>query len=207
MNERFPSYVRKTNETRLQNHPEMLQQIKSRELIACRKEDGIPATYSYYNGTFLICSKNYALTQRNKNTEHYFAIADKFHLQEKLTKLNRNIALQGEIIGPRINGNKLQLKELIYHIVDIWNIDEKRYMILRDVMLILHLINESLNYAPFVCLQKPSIYVMPDISVEFLLEIANQTSYAPGVPAKGLVIKTNDYETPRYSFKVISAKY
>lgn len=201
-NLRMPEFIQKTDEERIQNAPKMLQKMAGREVVITRKEDGTSTTYIYYNKFFMICGRNYRFSEKDKSNKHYFEIEEMFSIKDKLEKLNMNIAVQGEIVGPKINGNKLKLMAIDYRIFNIWDIDSQSYLSHDKVIAITDEL--GLN-------RVPEIYrgtFKTDWNVSSLLVMAESLEYGPKCPAEGMVVKTNDNSNlPRYSFKVISNKY
>src|SRR6185436_20039302 len=73
-----------------------------------------------------VASRNWAMQKQDKNV-YAKALRDN-NLEEKLCALKRNIAIQGEIIGPGIQGNKYGLAQQEFYVFDIYDIDAKRYL-------------------------------------------------------------------------------
>lgn len=78
---------------------------------------------------FGVCSRNLDLQESDDNA--FWQTANKLTLRYKLKKFyeetGRNIALQGEMMGPGVQGNRENLKELDYYVFNIWDIDNQRY--------------------------------------------------------------------------------
>lgn len=213
---KFPDFVPKTDEERLQNIPTVLHNLTDKEVIITRKEDGTSTTYIYCKNKqleddkntddiFLTCGRNKILTKSNTSDlvagPHYFDMADKFNIEDKMRKLGRNIGIQGEIVGPKINGNKLKLKEYDYRVFNIWDIDSQRYLTWERVV---EITNElGLNCVPLIY---KGVF-KSEWSVPELLKMANDLEYTKDAPAEGMVVKTNNDTLPRHSFKVISNKF
>lgn len=212
----FPSFCPKTDEQRVQNIPKILQELAGKDVIITRKEDGTSTTYIYcknkseddsVNEIFLICGRNRILTRSNSSDvtsgNQYFEMADKFDIENKMRKLGINIAIQGETVGNKINGNRLKLKENDFRVFNIWDIDNQYYLKWEDVEKITKLL--SLNSVPLIY-RGP--FKSEWTSVPILLEMANKIEYNKGILAEGFIVKTNyGKEQQRHSFKVISNKY
>ena len=199
----FPEYVPKTDENRVQNVPKVLRDIVGKEIVITRKEDGTSTTYIYYNGNFLICGRNQCHDEKNGSNKHYYEIEARHKIGENMKILGRNIAIQGEIVGPKINGNRLKLRDIEYRVFNIWDIDEQYYLIWEEVEEITSKLN--LNTVPVIF---KGVMGVDLGSVNNLLKLAESLEYTPGNPAEGIVVKTNyKKEQPRHSFKVISNKF
>jgi RNA ligase (TIGR02306 family) len=197
----FPSSVPKTDEERIQNMPHILTDLIEKRIVCTRKEDGTSTTYVYHDNKFSICGRNHTL-QSIKDGPHYFAMATKFDIEAQMKKLGRNLAIQGEIVGPKINGNKLKLKDLDFRVFNIWDIDAQCYLPWDALTEITRTLN--LPTVP-VIFQGP--FPKEWATVDALLKVASELEYDKNVPAEGIVIKTDSKELPRHSFKVISNSY
>lgn len=200
-NKNFPINVPKTDEKRIQDDPGFLRYIQDREIIITRKEDGCSCTFVYDKNTFMCCGRNYVWEERSGSNEHYFKIAELFNIEEKLNNLGKNIALQGEIVGGKINGNKLKLTSYDYRIFNIYNIDTQQFLNWNEVLQICD--DLKLNTVPLIF---RGIYNKEDLTVEKMLNLASEQTYGKNLLAEGIVIKTNDNDQ-RISFKVISNNY
>jgi len=198
----FPSYVPKTDEPRIQNNPKLLTSLIGNEIVITRKEDGCSATYVFNAETneFLICSRNY-IVSLDKSTAHYFNMNELFNIETKMKQLGRSIAIQGEIVGPLINGNKLKLTNYDFRVFNIYDIEKQTYVSTTEMMSICEEL--KLNTVPILYLGGNDARTE---SVQSLLIYAESIEYNKGCPAEGIVVKTNTC-SPRTSFKVISNKY
>lgn len=206
----FPSFVPKTDEERIQNIPKIFDKIKDNQIVITRKEDGTSTTYVYKktgetNGDFFPCSRNFKLSREDHESKKilpfYFQMVDDFDIENGMRKLGLNIAIQGEIVGPGVNGNRLKLGKYDYRVFNIWDIDAQKYLDWDQVIAI----TDTLNLH-----RVPVLYRGPLIeeyaNVKNLLKFAEEQMYGKNIPAEGIVIKT-DGANVRYSFKVISNKY
>jgi hypothetical protein len=89
------------------------------------KLDGSSMTAYINDGRFGVCSRNMDL-KRVKGNAFWDATVSQ-RLIEWLFEDGRNLAVQGELMGPGIQGNKEGLKELTFFLFDIYDIDNKRY--------------------------------------------------------------------------------
>lgn len=210
----FPRYVPKTDETRVQKCPDYLRMVKNRNLVMTRKEDGTSCTYVFYDGEFNICSRNFMLKfkedeeVKSNNVKHYYDMAVMYDLENKMKELNRNLAVQGEIVGVNINGNRLKMDHLEYRVFNIFDIDRQRYLTFDDMTEVC----DKLGLQTVPLLFKGSydemcrFFNVEQLTVKTLLNYADSLEYSEGNPAEGVVIKTDDYNH-RISFKTISNNY
>jgi RNA ligase (TIGR02306 family) len=202
-NKPFPAFIPKTDQKRLQDDPQFLDYLVGRNVVITRKEDGCSATYFFNNGTFAVCGRNYEWGLESTSNYHYFRMAEKFNLRAKLTSLGLNIALQGEIVGPKVNGNKMKQTELDFRVFDVFNITEQRYLFWDEVVSLCK--DLDLRTVPEVFKGHSADL---SLTVEDFIGLAEAQEYKPGVLAEGIVVKLNDCDCGyNLSFKVISNKY
>jgi len=105
------------------------------------KMDGSSATFFHYNGEIGVCSRNLQLKTTDENKENSFVrMLFDSGLNWAMEKYG-NIAIQGELMGPAIQGNRENLKDFRLYVFDIQLLDEgrkataaERYAILSDMI-------------------------------------------------------------------------
>jgi ATP-dependent RNA circularization protein (DNA/RNA ligase family) len=122
----------------------------------------------------------------------------------KLADLGRNIAIQGEICGPKINDNRLKQTVLTYSVFDAYDIDAQEYLPYDELMQLCATL--GLQTVPLIY-RGPAAAL--DLTVDGFLAMADKVEYAKGVPGEGIVVKADALspELPRVHFKTISNKY
>ena len=120
----LPSFIRKTDEERIQNFVDEYSEMRKFRYFASEKLDGASCTM-YFNQKFGICSRNLELA---KGDTTQWKLAKEFGLISKLENFGRNIALQGEIIGEGIQKNKYKLKGQKFRLFNIFDIDNYEYL-------------------------------------------------------------------------------
>jgi RNA ligase (TIGR02306 family) len=123
----FPGFVPKTDQERIQNLWE--QYVVDFQTVAFEeslKLDGTSMTVYCHEGQVGVCSRNWRLVQTPGNT--LWQVATKLQLLEKLPALQRNLAIQGELMGPGIQGNKEKLSEPTLFVFDVWDINRQQYL-------------------------------------------------------------------------------
>jgi RNA ligase (TIGR02306 family) len=204
----FPSFIPKTDQPRIQNIPNFLDKYASNIVVITEKLDGTSSTYYINNNEFGVCSRNLELKESNSL---YWQIAKKYDIENKLRDLNRNLAIQGEIIGPGIQKNVYQRISPELRLFDIYDIDKQRYIEW----------NEFVNIAKRLAIPTAPI-ISEDKSINDIAQNADKLEailqFADGKSAiqssqyrEGIVIKckeeTIDPHEGRVSFKVISNQY
>jgi len=200
----FPSFLRKTDEERVQNVPGILSRHADAECYITEKLDGTSVTYFINNGVFGVCSRNLEL-QDGSNI--YWDMARKFGIEEALKSFTgRNLALQGEIIGPRIQNNPYELTENMFMAFSVFDIDKQAFGGLDDLML--STLDKDVPMVPVV----DAKFFIGSKTVDDIIKMAigpsmlNLKSKREGLVVRGL-IDLPDIETGRFSFKVINNEY
>ena len=123
----FPSFIPKTDETRIQNFESDVgfSPVGERVYIT-EKLDGTSFTCYFKDGVFGVCGRNWELSETDDNS--LWRMAKMLELKEKLTKHGKNIALQGELIGAGINGNLYGMQDHALYFFTGYDIDKGRRM-------------------------------------------------------------------------------
>lgn len=122
----IPEFIRKTDQERFQNNPEFLELLKRYSMEITEKLNGTSVQYYLYQGDFGVCSRNLRLKETENNA--LWNVAKKSDIESKLRSIGRNISIQGELIGPSIQGNMYGLKEVAFYVFDVWDIDGQRFV-------------------------------------------------------------------------------
>jgi len=197
----FPSFLRKTDEERIQNMTKDFENMKSNSYYVTEKLDGSSATFYFRNGEFGVCSRNLDLIETPDNT--FWKVARELFIEEKLGTLEENFAIQGELVGEGIQGNPYKIKGQTVKIFNIFNIDKNEYLSLCEMEEFLLKINSD---------QKP-LELVPVLDREYKLAetIEEVLTYAESSSAlntdtkrEGVVIRNADKSI---SFKAISNSF
>lgn len=119
----FPGWIRKTDQERIQNVPHVLDDAEATYEVTV-KLDGSSCTIYHRDGEFGVCSRNLDLRETEGNT--FWTVARRYGLPDKLASFG-NIAIQGELIGEGIQGNKERISGHDLYVFDVWLIDEQCY--------------------------------------------------------------------------------
>jgi len=191
----FPSFIRKTDETRVQVLQRELTERKGDTCSFSEKLDGTSTTFYLNNEEFGVCSRTLDLLEDERNT--LWQMARKYDVEEKLRALSKNLALQGETIGDGIQSNKYQLakNERRFYLFNIFDIDRYEYLPHDEF---LKLANE-LNIPTVPILE--SNYLLTD-NIEELVKLSMGNSVlAPHVKREGIVFKVKE-TTPSHPYQI-----
>jgi RNA ligase (TIGR02306 family) len=194
----FPSFVRKTDQERIQNLSrsefEDLQKLKFEVTEKC---EGSSCTAYMNNGEFGVCSRNLDLKHSDENT--FWVTAAAYDLESKLTTLGRNIAIQAELIGPGIQDNIYKLSKHELRVFDMFNIDTQEYLSSDERLSLI--VSLGLVHSPIIAVD----FDISKSTVDSLIAVADGLSEIGWTPKReGLVFKSMD---GKHSFKCISNAY
>ena len=200
----FPSFIPKTNETRLQTIPNFINRNGDIRVYVSEKLDGTSSTFYVNEKNFGVCSHNLEIKRSDNNT--IWQIAKKYDIEEKLLSYNMNISIQGEICGPEIQKNKLKLKEHKLFIFNVFDIDHYRYYDFDELMEFCE--KNKFEVVP-ILYRDIKISDFPD--VESWVNLSIGKSVFGNMNREGIVVRsmkeTSDFETGRVSFKAINPNF
>lgn len=224
----FPSFIPKTDQPRIQNLTAYFSALVDEEFEETLKLDGSSMTcykightptlwekvksifgikYKPYH--FGVCSRNVDLKPtadqvqifNNQGKESIYDQSDfwtaayKYKFEDKLPE---GYAIQGELIGPKIQANQEKVKELEFYCFDVYNIHTGKYLLPleRREFCALH----NIPHVPVVYTNAKPL----QLGLEGLLKHVEGESMNPGTVSEGRVYK---HVTKPITFKAISNKY
>jgi len=127
----FPPYLPKTDEERVQSAPQVLGELWGKPFVITLKLDGASATYTIdpRDDSFHVCARNNSLVEADNP---YWRAARRYDLETVLRAQDRNYAVQGEVVGPGVQSNRLGLKETDLFIFNVFDVANARYLAHRD---------------------------------------------------------------------------
>lgn len=223
----FPKFIPKTDQTRLQNIPVQFNQARDKgELFEKSfKLDGSSLTVFIKTGVLGVASRNVGFRMIDEQIPLLQAVKTWFRgqgwkrvikkddnaftqmaeqsgvcdaLQEFYMHTGRNVAFQGEMVGPSIQKNFEGVDQNEFYIYDVFDIDNQKYLLPKDRQ---ELVAEyGLKHVP---LGSPHAVTLP-VDVAAALADADGPSGLKGKYREGFVYKSMERD---FSFKVISNTY
>ncbi|KAK8114692.1 DRB0094 family RNA ligase [Apiospora kogelbergensis] len=221
----MPAFIRKTDQERCQNLPHVFEEWKDETFQESTKMDGSSMTVYFVrndsdkvqhlpevdtakqptvvqsNGRFGVCSRNVDITEDyGDNGSQYWKVASNNQLAGKLSKLNRSLAVQGELCGATIQGN-VEGFPVGFHdffVFAVWDIDAQKYLAPQDTEALAKQL--GLRHVPVV-----GYFPLREIatSVQGLLQRAEGVGLNKR-KREGIVLK---HVRGDFSFKAISNSY
>ena len=215
----FPSWLPKTDETRIQNLTEEYQAWRSNpnlSFYSTEKLDGSSFTCYLKDGQFGVCSRNLELAEpepfvpglvmcedgierpRQENT--FWKVVREMGIRENLEKacqeLGRNLSIQGEIYGSGIQGNPYNIKGQTLRLYNIFDIDSQEYF---GLPMFLTTAEHLLKIPTVPVLEM--YFKLPDTIEDILSYAEGKSVLNPNTEREGVVVRSQDR---RISFKSIS---
>lgn len=226
---KFPSFIPKTDQPRIQNLPHLFTTNKEDTFEETLKLDGSSMTCYKVSSSptllqkflslfgikapttkFGVCSRNVDLkrtantvmTFNNEGKESVYDQSDFWATAIKLDLANRvpvGYAIQGELIGPKIQANHEKVTELQYYVFDVFNISEQCYLLPQERRDFCHTL--GIPHVPVMNVKATPL----QLTLDQLLQHVDTESVNPKTVSEGRVYKSNT--NPLLSFKVINNRY
>ena len=197
----FPSLIPKTDQERVQNLKKEITAAQNDVFEITEKCEGSSMTVyrMVVDGemTFGVCSRNMDLKETEGNS--FWATARKDDIESKMTAVDEfwSFAIQGELIGPNIQGNIYKLSQPEFRVFDVYDIQAGEYLppdARRELIA-----RMGLTHVPVL----DDMFVLND-GIDELLALAEGKSRIGDTEREGIVFKQ---AMGGFSFKAISNKY
>ena len=211
-NRGFPPYIPKTDEERVQNIGDVYGLTRGKPLYYMEKLDGQSVTIFFKRNpwwkgdVFGVCSRNIQYWKRQNNNWRNAAVISGLH--QSLPRLCKghglSLAVQGEIVGPGIQGNKYGLVSQKLFIFSIWDIDNQCYLeygMKRNICAAL-----DVSMVPTMGFLESDHCEPYENPRQFFLDLAKgYSSLNPAVKREGIVVRGVTREN--VSFKAINDEF
>ena len=196
----FPTVIPKTDQERVQNLVKEIALAQGDEFEVTEKLEGSSMTCYLIGDEFGVCSRNLDLKETEGNS--FWATARAEDIEAKMRRLRvkstfTDFAVQGELIGPGIQGNIYNLSRCEFRVFDVYDIQSGEYLnpFSRNLMVGMM----GLRHVPVIDAE----FVL-NTDVDGLLNMAESKSELADVQREGLVFKQNN---GGFSFKAVSNAY
>jgi RNA ligase (TIGR02306 family) len=193
-----PSYFPTTDEERIQNLTDFYEEYKQYSYFGSEKCDGTSGTFYLNVYHFGVCGRKWEYLYSETNT--YWKMVSQYDIEKKLRNLDRNIAIQGEIVGEGIQDNKYKLKGQRFYVFNIFDIDKHKYLSKYEMTILCSQLN--LETVPTLHIT----YILPNDMTELINHADGMSKINPNVLREGIVWVSNN-APKRISFKTISNKF
>lgn len=211
----FPYWVTKTDEERIQNMPQVLEQFADKIVYITEKIDYQSVTFTgkmiprFEGGLgkllpkkykFVVCSRN--LINNNKNSL-YWQIAEKYNI-EQILKENPSLTIQGEQGSSKIQGNKYNITEptmWIFNVIDhekgyYYNYNEILAFCRKHSLIPVPLLNKGIKLSELATTVE-----------EIVKESKGYSVLNKEIPREGIVVRCIERGNKVLSFKVVNPEF
>jgi RNA ligase (TIGR02306 family) len=204
----FPGFLPKTDEMRVQVLEAVLERHRGKTFYVTEKLDGTSFTAFLKDGEFGVCSRNLWLDDTDTSSL-LVRVAKRLGLEEKLRALaeKRGIqpAIQAEVIGPGIQKNKYELKEVSLRVFNVLDIGTYRLL---DHSVMIEAIQEmGLESVPQLGTLVLNHTVDELIALSEATSLLNPKAQREGIILRPLVEEHEPDIAGRLSFKAINPKF
>lgn len=196
----FPSQIPKTDQERIQNIKAEIKAALEAGLTfeITEKLEGSSMTCYLIQGEFGVCSRNMDLKRDENNT--FWKVAIDEDVEAKMRRIDEHwdFAIQGELVGPGVQGNIYKLQEHVFAVFDVYDIMTGKYLNPKARRELIDLM--GLYHVPVLAMDKD----LGTGEVDYILEWAEGKSALYGTEREGIVFKEMN---GGMTFKAISNKY
>jgi RNA ligase (TIGR02306 family) len=199
---RIPSFIPKTDETRVQILQDLLDEFQGTKCYITEKLDGSSATYFIKDQQFGVCSRNLELIESEENS--FWKVARELDIKNKLLSLNGNYAIQGELVGEGIQKNTLKLRGQTVFFYNLFDIDNHRYVKYSEFIDRINFM--KLSTVPIVnddYILRNDINELVELSVG--KSLINKNGWREGIVIRSLEEKF--FKSDRLSFKAVNPRF
>ncbi|MEZ6040309.1 MAG: RNA ligase (ATP) [Planctomycetaceae bacterium] len=204
----FPAFLPKTDEIRIQVLEQILERYRGMRFAVTEKLDGTSFTAFLHEGEFGLCSRNQWLDDTDMSNT-LCRLAETLGLRSLLKRMQAEFgispAIQGEVIGPGVQGNKYKLKEPELYVFNV--LDAREYRLVDRTQQ-----QEILKVSGLKSVPQIDVITL-DHTVDQLVEMSIGTSVLnSSVQREGVVFRPeSEIHDPdiggRLSFKVINPRF
>lgn len=206
----FPNWFPKTDQERVENCFDVVASAGVESWIAEEKLEGSSITLYTDNGHFGVCSRNVDFKLDVSNASNVFvktALESGYHA---ITKLKGRWAIQGELIGPGIQGNIYNLTKPSIYVFDVWDGEKQRYLTAHERMMFLESVRMATGIAIYE-VPRLGVVILPETVEEVIASADGRSALFP-TKREGVVFKSahtvkNGLKEKIISFKAISRDY
>lgn len=194
----FPSSFPKTDEERVQNLAKGWTYYNHIMYEVSEKLEGSSMSCGLLDNEFIVCSRNINLKESDTNS--FWIQARRYDIENKLRAFGyNNLIIQGELIGPGIQGNYYELSAHDFYTFAIYDIQLGRYISpLNRKRIVKEL---DLNHVPII----NENFIPYGMSIQEVLEMADgKSDLKPSKLREGLVFKSISGES---HWKAVSNQY
>lgn len=192
----FPTHILpKTDEERIENHPELIEKFKGKEVYVSVKHDGSSVSViNHPDEGFMVCSRN--LQIKESKDSKYWQPVFKYNLRDKIPV---GYGIQFELVGYGIQKNPEQLKGVDMSVFNVWRLEDRKLLDHQEFV-------DFCTNAGIPTVNQYYVGMFKWDTVEDMIEEAKLATYPNGAAAEGLVWRLTKNEWDDTIQKYLSVK-
>jgi RNA ligase (TIGR02306 family) len=204
----FPGFLPKTDETRVQVLEPVLARNRGKTFYVTEKLDGTSFTAFLRGGQFGICSRNLWMDETDE-TNVLARLAKRLQLAERLAEVHAKYgwepAVQAEVIGPGVQKNKYELKEVALRVFNVLDLGAYRLV---DYPVKMEVVREmGLETVPQLGTLVLNHSVDELVAMSEGVSVLNPKAQREGIVLRPLAEEYDEDIGGRLSFKAINPKF
>jgi len=182
----FPSFIiPKTDEINLLSSKSVYNEFNGLKCYVSLKADGSSLSFINKRGfDKMLCSRKLVIDTESASRDKRNAFIEASNKYSLFDIIPEGYAIQGEVVGPSVNGNKLQLKDFDLFVFNVFDISGQDYKLLG--------LNEMREFCQNYNLKMVEIleenFIVPE-NPKDLIDMAAKLKYGSGTKAEGMVIR------------------
>lgn len=194
-----------SDEDNMLSYPKALEELDGKEVYVSQKVDGSSTTFIFNNGEFKACSRRFELKE---GSGFPWQAVNKYDIKNKLIKYNKNLVIQAESIGPKLNANRLELSELEIRVFRMKDLNTMQLLNYTDLAL-----NCAYLDLPMVDVIDKFIFNKEIHTVEYFRNLTDSQIWPTNKkPAEGIVLAPtipfhSNVLNKSWSIKIINQEY
>lgn len=138
----------KTDEPRIQQDEGLMEPLVGKPYYMSLKLDGTSCTFVIdpNDGEYHVCGRNYSYVRAEGHS--FWGVSDRYDIERSLRSLGGHLALQGEIVGPGIQNNKMGLGSVDFYVFNVVDLRNRRRLLLDDALSVCGIM--GLNFVPIL---------------------------------------------------------
>jgi RNA ligase (TIGR02306 family) len=205
-----PYFVPMTDETRVQTLRNCIAKFAGTQCYISEKVDGSSISVYLKDGVFGVCTRNTELDTSDESSQFMKTVRE-MDVENKLRNLGKNVLLQGELFGPGIQKNRMNLVKHRIVWYNVMDLDTNKFLDYQDFVKFI----ENLGFTTVPILTTD--YILDSDSDAILKMAEGKSVINPKSEREGIVIRPM-VEMPntgfsglsyggRLTFKAISQNY
>lgn len=199
----FPSFCVKTDEERIQGQKKLLEEQLGAEVYVAEKTDGSSTTFYFKDGCWGVCSRNLELKEETSGA--YWDLFNSLDMRNRIKDNEFDFFIQGEMVGPQVQGNKYKLKERKLFVFNVFNMKEHRFLDLDELLAFC----EKYGLSTVPILDRIKLHSDMDAWLAYAegKSVLNKDTEREGVVVRPVKETYSSVMRGRFSFKIISNRF